>query len=185
MQGILLLALTVMLKSLRPEACENGSSLCPTPTKTQFAVLYIGIALASVGLGGTRFTLAAMGANQHERPKDQAIFFNWYVVILYASAVFGATVIVYIEDSISWALGFGICVALTLIGLAIFLLGNGYYKHVKPQGSPFTSLARIIVAAIRKRNTPISSQREDYYSECHGKVEMPTTSFRYKFWEKC
>jgi peptide/histidine transporter 3/4 len=128
MQGILLLALTVMLKSLRPEACENGSSLCPTPTKAQFAVLYIGIALASVGLGGTRFTLAAMGANQHERPKDQAIFFNWYVVILYASAVFGATVIVYIEDSISWALGFGICVALTLIGLAIFLLGNGYYK---------------------------------------------------------
>lgn len=169
MQGILLLALTVMLKSLRPEACENGSSLCPTPTKTQFAVLYIGIALASVGL-------AAMGA------KDQAIFFNWYVVILYASAVFGATVIVYIEDSFSWALGFGICVALTLIGLAIFLLGNGYYKHVKPQGSPFTSLARIIVAAIRKRNTPISSRREDYYSECHAKVEMPTTSFRYKFW---
>uniref|UniRef100_A0A2N9IR53 Major facilitator superfamily (MFS) profile domain-containing protein n=1 Tax=Fagus sylvatica TaxID=28930 RepID=A0A2N9IR53_FAGSY len=197
--GILLLALTATLKSLRPQTCENGSSLCPMPSKIQFSVLYLGIVLASIGLGGTRFTIAAMGANQFDKAKDQASFFNWYVIILYASAVLGATVIVYIEDSFSWALGFSICVVVTLIGLAIFLLGNRYYRHVKPEGSPFTSLARVIVTAIRKRKIPISSRSEDYYSELGrecwvsskvdyysehaGKVEkvasVPTKSFRF------
>ncbi|KAK7840107.1 protein nrt1/ ptr family 2.7 [Quercus suber] len=162
--GILLLALTAALKSLRPQTCVNGPSLCPIPTKIQFAVLYMGIVLASIGQGGTRSTIAAMGANQFDNAKDQAVFFNWYVVILYASAVLGSTVIVYIEDSYSWALGFGICVVVTLIGLAIFLLGNRYYRHIKPQGSPFTSLARVIVAATRKRNIPISSKSGDYYT---------------------
>ncbi|GMY19035.1 protein NRT1/ PTR FAMILY 2.7-like [Fagus crenata] len=156
--GILLLALTATLKSLRPQTCENGSSF-------------------------TRFTIAAMGANQFDNAKDQASFFNWYVIILYASAVLGATVIVYIQDSFSWALGFSICVVVTLIGLAIFLLGNRYYRHVKPEGSPFTSLARVIVTAIRKRKIPISSRSEDYYSEHAGKVEkvasVPTKSFRF------
>ena len=154
------------------------------PSKIQFSVLYLGIVLASIGLGGTRFTIAAMGANQFDKAKDQASFFNWYVIILYASAVLGATVIVYIEDSSSWALGFSICVVVTLIGLAIFLLGNRYYRHVKPEGSPFTNLARVIVAAIRKSKIPISSRSEDYYSEHAGKVEkvasVPTKSFRYK-----
>ncbi|XP_030925047.1 protein NRT1/ PTR FAMILY 2.7-like [Quercus lobata] len=181
--GIQLLALTAALKSLRPQTCVNGPSLCPMPTKIQFAVLYMGIVLASIGQGGTRFTIAAMGANQFDNAKDQAIFFNWYVVILYASAVLGSTVIVYIEDSFSWALGFGICVVVTLIGLAIFLLGNRYYRHIKPQGSPFTSLARVIVAATRKRKIPISSKSGDYYSEQLGKVEkvvaVPTESFRF------
>ena len=94
----------------------------------------------------------------------------------------GATVIVYIEDRFSWAVGFGICVVVILIGIAIFLLGNHYYRHIKPQGSPFTSLARVIVAAVRKRKIPIASKSGDYYSEQLGKVEkvvaVPTESFR-------
>ncbi|XP_050292194.1 protein NRT1/ PTR FAMILY 2.7-like isoform X3 [Quercus robur] len=77
--GILLLALTAALKSLRPQTCVNGPSLCPMPTKIQFAVLYMGIVLASIGHGGTRFTIAAMGANQFDNAKDQAIFFNWFL----------------------------------------------------------------------------------------------------------
>ena len=63
--------------------------------------------------------------------------------ILYASAMVAATVIVYFEDRFSWAVGFGICVVVILIGIAIFLLGNHYYRHIKPQGSPFTSLYRV------------------------------------------
>ena len=93
-----------------------------------------------------------------------------------------ATVIVYFEDRFSWAVGFGICVVVILIGIAIFLLGNHYYRHIKPQGSPFTSLYRVIIAAIRKRMISISSKSEDYYSEQVGKIEkvvaVPTKSFR-------
>ena len=76
-----------------------------------------------------------------------------------------AIVIVYFEDRFSWAVGFGICVVVILIGIAIFLLGNHYYRHIKPQGSPFTSLYRVIIAAIRKRMISISSKTKSTVSK--------------------
>lgn len=93
------------------------------------------------------------------------------------------TVIVYIEDNVNWTVGYGICVAANVISLCIFLLGSRLYRHVKPQGSPFLSLARVVVAAIQKRKLRISSKAEDYY---HGEdmpkeivASMPVKSFGY------
>ncbi|XWS52731.1 hypothetical protein CRYUN_Cryun11dG0095600 [Craigia yunnanensis] len=159
------LALTATLNSLRPQPCNDGSSFCKAPSKVQFLVLYAGIALASIGQGGTRFTLATMGANQFHKPQQQGIFFNWYFFTQYTASVVSSTAVVYIEDNLSWGLGFGICVAANFIGLAIFLLGNRFYLHDKPQGSPFMNIARVMVAAFKKRNFPLSSMGEDYYNE--------------------
>ncbi|KAK4852260.1 hypothetical protein QYF36_022459 [Acer negundo] len=66
--------LTASLNSLRPPQCEIGSSLCKSPSKLQFAVLYGGLALGCIGFGGGRFTLATMGANQYDKQKDQGNF---------------------------------------------------------------------------------------------------------------
>ncbi|KAL6341136.1 hypothetical protein AAG906_032252 [Vitis piasezkii] len=183
--GVVLLALTT-LDFLRPQQCEHGSTLCKNPSKIQFAVLYSGIALAVIGLGGTRFTLATMGADQFDKPKHQATFFNWYFFVFYVSAVISNTAIVYVEDNVSWTWGFGLTVVCNLIGLVIFLLGSRFYRHVKPQGSPFVDLARVFVAALRKRKVLISLNSDDYYY-CHkhqGYVKMvtattPTKSFRF------
>ncbi|KAJ9698238.1 hypothetical protein PVL29_007363 [Vitis rotundifolia] len=183
--GVVLLALTT-LDFLRPQQCEHGSTLCKSPSKIQFAVLYSGIALATIGQGGSRFTLATMGADQFDKAKHQATFFNWYFFAFYVSAVISSTAIVYVEDNVSWTWGFGLTVVGNLIGLVIFLLGNRFYRHVKPQGSPFVDLARVFVAALRKRKVLISLNRDDYYY-CHkhqGYVKMltattPTKSFRF------
>lgn len=59
--GFTLLLLTVTLDGLSPPACSN---LCTPPSTTQYAVLYSSLALVSIGIAGTRFTLATMGANQ-------------------------------------------------------------------------------------------------------------------------
>ncbi|XWS28448.1 hypothetical protein CRYUN_Cryun25bG0069900 [Craigia yunnanensis] len=179
--GIIIIALTAILDPLWPQPCQNGSSMCPMPSKVQFSVLYSGIALACIGVAGTRFTIAAMGANQFDNSKDQRIFFNWFAVTWYTSMVFGATVIVYIEENVSWGLGYCLCVAVNVIGLAIFLLGRRYYRRVKPQGSPFTSLAQVVIATILKRKFPLSSRAEDYYYQKDGPMEkrasMPSKSF--------
>ena len=53
--------------------------------------------------------MATMGANQFDKPEDQGIFFNWYFFAVYVTALISATAIVYIEDSVSWGLGFGLC----------------------------------------------------------------------------
>ncbi|XP_022731180.1 protein NRT1/ PTR FAMILY 2.7-like isoform X2 [Durio zibethinus] len=181
--GMIVLTLTATFSSLRPQHCETGSSLCHGPSKLQLAVLYTGITLASVGLGVVRFTLATLGANQFDNPKDKGIFFNWFFFFFYAGCVISSLVIVYVQDSISWGLGFGICAAANFIGLAIFFVGNRFYRHDKPQGSPYTSLARVVVAAVRKRNILLSSDSKDYCHENDGTIKTaaatPKRSFRF------
>ncbi|KAG6681688.1 hypothetical protein I3842_13G104400 [Carya illinoinensis] len=174
--GIVLLALTATLDSLRPQPCDDGSRLCTPPSKLQYAVLYTALALACIGCGGSRFTLATMGANQFDKPKDQGIFFNWYFFSLYTASAASYTAIVYIEDNLSWRLGFGLSAITNLIGLAFLLLGNRFYINDKIEGSPFTGLVRVIVATIRKRKVQLSSKTEDYYYGQDGIAEIAIPS---------
>ncbi|KAB2606758.1 protein NRT1/ PTR FAMILY 2.3-like [Pyrus ussuriensis x Pyrus communis] len=161
--GIILLTLTATLNSLKPQPCAIVSELCQPTSTLQYAIPYAGIALSSIGLGGTRFTMAILGANQFDRPKDQATFFNWCFVSIYSASIVGLTVIIYLEDNVGYRRGFGLAVITNLIAIAIFLSGTRFYKYDKPQGSPFVGLARVIVAATWKRNLQISSESKDYY----------------------
>lgn len=174
---MVILVMTAAFNNLRPPHCENGSSLCKSPSEVQLAVLYISLALASLGMAGTRFTVGPMGANQFDKSKHQGIFFNWYIFAMYISTVISLTVIVYIEDSVSWAWGFGISVAANILGLLLFLAGSGFYHRLKPQGSPFAALARVIVAATRKRNILLSQKTEDYYQDPKNKTFVIPTKF--------
>ncbi|GMN24541.1 hypothetical protein TIFTF001_000599 [Ficus carica] len=181
--GVILFALTATVDSLRPPRCDKGSpGLCKLPSRVQFAVLYSGLAMLSGGVGGTRFVIATMGANQHDRPEDREISFNWYFFTNYVCAAIASTAIVYVEDNVSWALGFGVSVLANLIGLAIFLSGRHFYRPDKPQGSPFLDLARVVVACFRKRKVLLSSGSEDYYHGYNGKAKQvaatPAKNFR-------
>lgn len=48
-------------------------------------VLCVAVALASLGLGGTRLTTATMGADQFDKPNNQVTFFSWYFLTLYVA----------------------------------------------------------------------------------------------------
>lgn len=178
MQGTLLLVLTAAISHLRPPSCENGSNACRYPSHLQFAVLYLGLALASLGNAGTRFTIAPMGADQFNNPKSQGIFFNWYIFTMYTATVVSSTAIVYVEDNVDWAWGFGLCAVANVIGLAVFLSGSRFYRLVKPKGSPFRSLAHVVVGAISKRRMILSDQTEDYYHDLNVHAKCPTRFFR-------
>ncbi|KAK9940257.1 hypothetical protein M0R45_016925 [Rubus argutus] len=181
---LVLFTLTVTLGSLKPQPCVSGSELCEPTSNLQYAILYTALALASIGLGGTRFTLATMGANQFDEPKSQASFFNWYFFSIYTASVVSFTVIVYVEDNVGWKWGFGIGVIANLIGLAIFVSGTRFYCFDKPKGSPFVGLARVVVATTLKRNLKISSESKDYcYHGDQGMTDIaiatPSKSFRF------
>ncbi|TYI26344.1 hypothetical protein ES332_A05G108300v1 [Gossypium tomentosum] len=131
-------------------------------------------------LGGSRYTLATLGANQLDKPKDKETFFNWFFFTVNVSSIISSTAIVYVEDSISWALGYTICFAANFIALAVFLAGQRFYRCDKPQGSQFTGLLRVVVAAVRKRKVALSSRSEDYYHEhCETSKVMPVTANRW------
>ncbi|KAF8105879.1 hypothetical protein N665_0152s0016 [Sinapis alba] len=177
LMGVALLTLTASVDSLRPSPCETASSLCQSPSTIQLGVLFTAITLASIGIGGTRFTLATAGANQFDKTKDQGSFFNWFFFTTYLAGAISATVIVYSEDNISWTLGFGLCAAANLFSFLVFIFGKRLYKHDKPLGSPFTSLLQVIFAAVLKRKADVSSNEKDYYY--NESITMPTKSLRF------
>ncbi|KAK4719914.1 hypothetical protein R3W88_018252 [Solanum pinnatisectum] len=181
--GTILLALTATVDSLRPKPCEVGSTSCTPKPKVQYVVLYAAIVLATLGSGGTRSTLSTIGADQlADKPRDQGSFFNWFFFFWYSASVIASTAIVYVEDNVSWKAGFFICVAANVLGSAIFLMGSRFYAKFKPKGSPFTSLARVIVGSITKRQVALPSTADDFFQACNvvpkALAVVPSKTFR-------
>lgn len=188
--SLVMFTLTASLRVLRPAACQAGAGPCEQASAGKMAALYAGVFLLCLSSAGARFNQATMGANQFDAAADRDVFFNWYFIFLYASSVLGATLIVYIQDTVSWALGFGISCAASVVGLAALLLGARYYRQPPAQGSPFTGIARVVVAAVRKRKVSMEASEElKYYngpSRCdtdsktagHG-VQAPGDSFSF------
>ncbi|XP_019199213.1 PREDICTED: protein NRT1/ PTR FAMILY 2.7-like [Ipomoea nil] len=181
--GITLLAVTASIPSLKPQPCVNGSGsdLCKAPTRAQFGVLYGGICLATMGQGG-RAVIATMGANQFpDKPKNQTIFFNWFFFTMYVAVLIASTVVVYVEDNVSWECGFYVCAGANIVALGAFLVGTPFYRRPKSEGSPCTSLARVVVAAIRKRKLQLSPPENNFYYGKHILAKFttppPSTSF--------
>lgn len=137
-----------------------------------------------MGVGGTRFTLATMGANQLTKLDHHSSYFDWYFFSFYAASFIGATGIVYVEDNLSWSSGFVICIAANVLALAVFLIGGRCYtRDDEPRtSSPFVGLFRVVVASFRKRKAAISSRSVDYYYGDEGVkgvvAEAPTKRFR-------
>ena len=62
-----------------------------------------------------------------------------------------STFIIYIQSNVSWALGLAIPTILMFLSCTLFFLGTRLYVKVKPEGSPLTSIAQVLVVAFRKR----------------------------------
>ncbi|BBH03899.1 Major facilitator superfamily protein [Prunus dulcis] len=164
--GLLLIDLTVVFKKLHPPHCkaEEGET-CKGPTTGQMAFLLTGFALLVVGAAGIRPCNLAFGADQFN-PKTESgkrginSFFNWYFFTFTFAQMVALTLIVYVQSKISWALGFGIPPILMLISCALFFMGSKMYVKVKATGSPITSLAQVIVVALKKRHLKLSEPEQ-------------------------
>lgn len=55
------------------------------------------------------------------------------------------------QDTVSWVIGFGIPTVLMLCSIVLFFIGTNIYVHVKPEGSIFSGIAQVFVAAYTKR----------------------------------
>ncbi|GLJ43902.1 hypothetical protein SUGI_0915200 [Cryptomeria japonica] len=177
--AMILLLLTAIIDPLRPPPCSpsvRATGSCVGPTTGQHAVLYVYFALLIAGSAGSSNS-GAFGADQFAKGggKQLQSFFNWYYCVLYISIMIASTVIVYIESSVSWAWGFGICLALNVIALILFFSGTRLYNRVRPQGSPYTRLAQVIVACLRKRHLKLPAIAEDFYYGVKVESGLPLT----------
>ncbi|TYJ50875.1 hypothetical protein E1A91_A01G239600v1 [Gossypium mustelinum] len=140
---MMILTLTVIVPKLRPPTCI-GQINCIDPSLWQLSILYAGLTLMAIGAGGIRPCNIAFGADQFNTTTKEGrsqleSFFNWWYFSFTFALVIALTAVVYIQTNISWVIGFAIPTA-----------------FVKPQGSVFVDLVKVITAATRKHRLDCS-----------------------------
>nr|XP_043615286.1 protein NRT1/ PTR FAMILY 4.6-like [Erigeron canadensis] len=182
LMGLLILTLQAHTRSLKPESCisANRNAKCQEAEGGKEVLLFIGLYLVALGVGGIKGSLPPHGAEQFDEEtsqgrKQRSSFFNYYVFSLACGALIAVTFAVWIEDNKGWQWGFGISTLAILISIPIFLLGSMVYRIKVPAGSPITTICKVIGAAIfntfssKARNavvstnpSPTSNSRESY-----------------------
>ena len=163
-QGLILLTMSRVVPSLRP--CGPGA--CLEPRKVHEVVFFLAIYLISIGTGGHKPALESFGADQFdddhsEERKKKMSYFNWWNFGLCSGLLLGVTVIVYVQDHVSWGAADIILCVVMAITIVVFCVGRPFYRYRKPMGSPLTPLLQVLVAAIAKRKLPYPSNPSQLY----------------------
>ncbi|KAK9668729.1 hypothetical protein RND81_13G082100 [Saponaria officinalis] len=192
LSGMSLLTLAVSVPGLKPPPCNEAQlSNCKKASTLQLAVFYGALYTLAIGTGGTKPNISTIGADQFDvfEPKEKAhkfSFFNWWMFSIFFGTLFANTILVYVQDNVGWTLGYGLPTIGLAISISIFLAGTPLYRHKLTTGSPFTRMAKVIVAAFKKRRLSIPSDPKQLYeldmtsyTKQGGSRIGPTTSLRF------
>lgn len=172
-----LLTLSAALHQLRPPAgspdCVKNGIDCPSAKGAQIGVFYLALYLVALGTGGIKPCVSSFGADQFDEyhpveKRRKTSFFNWFYFSINIGALFSSSVLVYIQDNVSWGWGFGIPAAAMAIAICSFFFGTPRYRHQKPSGSPLTRVGQVLVAALRQWKVRVPSDASQLH-EVHDK----------------
>ncbi|PON66800.1 Proton-dependent oligopeptide transporter [Trema orientale] len=168
--GMVLLTLAVSVPVLRPPSCSNHGVKedCPKASFFQVGLFYLALYIIAIGSGCTRPNISTMGADQFDdfepNERDQKLsFFNWWVSSILVGVLFASTFLVYIQDNVGWSLGYGLPTVGLAVSALVLLLGTPFYRHKLPLGSPLTKMAKVLVAAFRKRKMPLPDDPKELH----------------------
>uniref|UniRef100_A0A0E0CAX3 Major facilitator superfamily (MFS) profile domain-containing protein n=1 Tax=Oryza meridionalis TaxID=40149 RepID=A0A0E0CAX3_9ORYZ len=119
--------------------CQDTAAVCSSPAG-RVAFCYVALYLLALGQGFHRPCAQAMGADQFSESNpgglaSRSSFFNWINFSVSCGYVVSTTGISYVQDNVSWGIGFGACWAMMLMSLFVLLLGTGTYRPEQPRRS--------------------------------------------------
>ncbi|EOA19644.1 hypothetical protein CARUB_v10003056mg [Capsella rubella] len=137
--GMILLWLTTII---RPE-CDKSTHVCQPTTVLQLFLLYSFFVLTAIGAGGVRSSCLAFAADQLQsnhtssRAATSALetLFNWYYFSVMLACFLSQSLLVFVQTTFGWQIGFGVSVAAMALSVALFFAASPYYVRIKWKSS--------------------------------------------------
>ncbi|XP_027150195.1 protein NRT1/ PTR FAMILY 5.10-like [Coffea eugenioides] len=131
---IYILALGLLTISAMLNCQSNISMQSCSPSQLQVILFFFSLYLIALSQGAHKPCIVAFGADQFdgqdsEESRSKSSFFNWWYFGLCAGPLSALLVLNYIQDNLSWALGFGIPCSSLAVALLVFLLGTKTYRY--------------------------------------------------------
>ncbi|CAA7052419.1 unnamed protein product [Microthlaspi erraticum] len=156
--GLGLLTFSATMPSLCKDQETNVSCVSQLKVTMFFCALY----LIAIGEGGFKVCIRAFGADQFdeqdpEESKAKSVYFNWSYFARSAGILATRLISNYVQENLSWALGFGIPCFSMMLALFLFLLGTNTYRFStggearEHKTNPFVRIGRVFVAAAKNR----------------------------------
>ncbi|XP_040366003.1 protein NRT1/ PTR FAMILY 5.4 isoform X2 [Rosa chinensis] len=156
------------------------------PLHLRKLMFFVALYLLSLGLSGHKPCVQTFAADQFsedsaEERKAKSSFFNWWYLGIVVGGSSAVLVVIYIQDNVSWAAGFGILTGSMVVALILFLLGIKKYRRQGPLGSPFTKVAQVFVAALRKQHMEVTTGQDldEYCQQQPHTTLVHTNQFRF------
>ncbi|XP_021893660.1 putative protein NRT1/ PTR FAMILY 2.14 [Carica papaya] len=170
--GMMIMTATALVPQLRPPPCpieQQQNNRCIAATNTQLSFLILSMLCLAIGTGGVKpcsvpFSIDQFDQSTSEGQRGVIRFFNWYYTTQTIILLISQTLVVYVQNDISWALGFGIPTVLMLGAIVLFIVGSPFYVCVNPKGSTFSSIIRVFIAAYRKRRLTLPTDGDEVIS---------------------
>ncbi|BBN19297.1 protein MpNPF34 [Marchantia polymorpha subsp. ruderalis] len=165
--GVLLVAISTYVPSLRPPQCPSRDVKCESATAVQSTFLTIGLYVAGIANGALTPPVTVLGADQFDdddpiEKKERSSYFNWIYQAITIGAMGAAVAIVTIQEDLSWGLGMTISAGLAFIGMFFFVFASKLYRFHKLEGNAVMRIAQVMVAATRKIFLPVTDVNKLY-----------------------
>ena len=148
------------LSALLVPISENKEVVSASPSSLLNVLFFFSLYLVAVGQSGHKPCVQAFGADQFDEKdtqekRERSSFFNWWYLSLSAGICLAIVVVVYIQEAVGWALGFGIPCVFMVISLVLFVVGRRSYRYSKrrheKETNPFTRIGRVFFRAFKNR----------------------------------
>ncbi|KAL1542809.1 protein NRT1/ PTR FAMILY 5.10-like [Salvia divinorum] len=167
--GLGFLTLSAALSSSFNSKCESvTNSLACSPPMLEVVFFFFSLYLVAVAQGGHKPCVQAFGADQFDEDDKRerlakSSFFNWWYFSSAAGVFVAQLVLSYVQENMSWELGFGIPGAFMCLALVLFLLGSTTYRYGSgtEKRNPFVRIGLVFVRAARSPSYSVLAKEDD------------------------